>query len=306
MEEEAKEMNNGENVNETHKPCLTFQKMTENEIKEGIETDNERGETDDEGVETDAEGDYETKQKEIQLQKEEEEEKQKRLKFSTKFQNAYKTTYKDTPLIIITVSSGDSKAKKNCKVALDEVLVPICEYNNEDKIDIRYNFYERDLEEDDYPRPRTNKIDLAIYHLMKNKGKYKTILNRLDDILDKYAKQVLLVVPRHIFSTLKKMEPRCKYQHLILVRNCVVVEKTLAEYLENCNKNRSSQNKKVDVEKTIIDNNDKKDDNGESIEKIVLEKNPKHGQDSYKIISNKRIHEANNDELDNSKYKKVE
>jgi hypothetical protein len=144
-----------------------------------------------------------------------------------------KTTLANTQIVVISLGTGYSDAKKNNKKAIQELIKPIINEGRKTQAGDEKNntilcFKKSadNLHLDEFGDSRTRKLNRVIFNFMNTKGRYVSVLKEPESIL-RYTNQVIIFVPRKIPEYLKPISDKVTVKHFILLQQCKLIEISL-------------------------------------------------------------------------------
>lgn len=144
---------------------------------------------------------------------------QHRRKFMKDFQNIVNNDFFGKDIIVVCLATGKSGAKENNMKALKEVSKFLKKENKNKDIYVNCQFNLEALQRNKYGVKREKKYDFAVYNLLENKGAYKVVFKKIEQMFE-HTKIIVLFVPGKIYKFLDKSGYH--FQHFTLVRNCVL------------------------------------------------------------------------------------
>lgn len=146
-----------------------------------------------------------------------------------------KTHLADISLIIVSLGSGHSKAKQNNRTVIPWLISKIVQdgRSNDSQLDdhalVCFNKSLQRLRLNIFGLERVLKLDRVIYNCMDTRGRYKSIIKSLENILN-YTKQVIIFVPQKIPQQLLNVPEKYKCKHFKIVGRYTLDEVHLDSY----------------------------------------------------------------------------
>lgn len=150
-----------------------------------------------------------------------------RKEFTRNFISELNTSMASTQIIIVSLGAGYSDAKKNNRKALEEAMKSIIEEdtknNSSERTLLCFKKCFDTLKKDKFGGKREKPLNRVIFNFLDTRGRYISIIKSPELIL-KYAKQIILFVPRKIPQYMKFISPTLKCKHFVIVRKCTLTE----------------------------------------------------------------------------------